>query len=63
MVLMIVYFKIFIGKLLNINVFMLKIFVVIDKLLRYVIIYNYEVFVVWLYIECIDVWLVSVIDF
>lgn len=53
MVLMIVYFKIFIGKLLNINVFMLKIFVVIDKLLRYVIIYNYEVFVVWLYIECI----------
>lgn len=63
MVLMIVYFKIFIGKLLNINVFMLKIFVVIDKLLRYVIIYNYEVFVVWLYIECINVWLVSVIDF
>lgn len=42
---------------------MLKIFVVIDKLLRYVIIYNYEVFVVWLYIECINVWLVSVIDF
>lgn len=40
MVLMIVYFKIFIGKLLNINVFMLKIFVVIDKLLRYVIIYS-----------------------
>lgn len=63
MVLIIVYFKIFIGKLLNINVFMLKIFVVIDKLLRYVIIYNYEVFVVWLYIECINVWLVSVIDF
>lgn len=63
MVLMIVYFKIFIGKLLNINVFMLKIFVVIDKLLRYVIIYNYEVFVVWLYNECINVWLVSVIDF
>lgn len=63
MVLMIVYFKICIGKLLNINVFMLKIFVVIDKLLRYVIIYNYEVFVVWLYIECINVWLVSVIDF
>lgn len=63
MVLMIVYFKIFIGKLLNINVFMLKIFVVIDKLLRYVIKYNYEVFVVWLYIECINVWLVSVIDF
>lgn len=63
MVLMIVYFKIFIGKLLNINVFMLKIFVVIDKLLRYVIIYNYEVFVVWLYIECINVWLVSVIYF
>lgn len=63
MVLIIVYFKIFIGKLLNINVFMLKIFVVIDKLLRYVIIYNYEVFVVWLYIECINVWLVSVIYF
>lgn len=42
---------------------MSKTSVVIDKSLRYAIIYNHEVPVVWLYIECINVWLVPVIDF